>query len=84
MLDLESDLGQSNCKQFLKTIELVINLLQLKTSPKTYRNEFSKAYKILYTDGGLCYLTEILDSAQEGNIISCPLSFCKWRKIFFY
>jgi hypothetical protein len=33
---------------------------------REYREEFSKAYKILYKEGNLCYLTEILDSAQEG------------------
>ena len=35
----------------------------IKTTPREYRNEFSKAYKILYKDCALCYLTEILDSA---------------------
>ena len=35
----------------------------MKVSSRSYRNEFSKAYKILYKDDKLCYLTEILDSA---------------------
>jgi len=33
---------------------------------RSYRDQFSKAYKVLYKEGSLCYLTEILDSAQEG------------------
>jgi len=33
---------------------------------RNYREQFSKAYKVLYKEGSLCYLTEILDSAQEG------------------
>lgn len=33
---------------------------------RKYREQFSKAYKVLYKEGALCYLTEILDSAQEG------------------
>ena len=33
---------------------------------RSYREQFSKAYKVLYKEGSLCYLTEILDSAQEG------------------
>lgn len=33
---------------------------------RKYREQFSKAYKVLYKEGSLCYLTEILDSAQEG------------------
>ena len=37
-----------------------------QTASRDYRGEFSKAYKILYKEGSLCYLTEILDSAQEG------------------
>ena len=31
--------------------------------PKEYFLFFTKAYKILYKEGTLCYLTEILDSA---------------------
>ena len=33
---------------------------------RTYRQYFSKAYRILYTTAELGYLTEILDSAQKG------------------
>ena len=40
--------------------------LNLNTASRDYINEFSKAYKILYRENMLCYLTEILDSAQEG------------------
>ena len=40
--------------------------MQLKVSCRDYREKFSKAYKVLYKDQELCYLTEILDSAQEG------------------
>ena len=32
-------------------------------------DEFSKAYKVLYKQDSLCYLTEILDSAQESLFI---------------
>ena len=41
-------------------------MLKIKTSPRDYRKNFSKAYEFLYQDESLCYLTEILDSAQEG------------------
>jgi hypothetical protein len=40
--------------------------LHLKVCPRDYRDKFSKAYKVLYESDGLNYLTEILDSAQEG------------------
>ena len=42
--------------------------LQAKAACREYRLKFSKAYKVLYPDqpDSLCFLTEILDSAQEG------------------
>lgn len=36
------------------------------TVSREYRSGFSQAYKVLYKEGELSYLTEILDSAQEG------------------
>lgn len=36
------------------------------TVDRDYRANFSQAYKVLYKEGELSYLTEILDSAQEG------------------
>ena len=41
-------------------------IYKAETSNRDYRNEFSNAYRILYNEDSLCYLTEILDSAQEG------------------
>jgi len=51
-----------------KAIHLFFFLLIKKafdctTACRDYRDKFSKAYKILYKNGELCYLTEILDSA---------------------
>ena len=48
-------------------LEKLIKALNIKTADRNYRNDFSKAYKILYNQESLCYLTEILDSAQEGT-----------------
>ncbi len=39
----------------------------MKTASRDYRKNFSRAYKCLYQTGNLCYLTEILESAQEGQ-----------------
>jgi hypothetical protein len=39
----------------------------VKTASRQYRKEFSQAYRVLFVDQSLCYLTEILDSAQEGT-----------------
>jgi hypothetical protein len=64
--DLDSKDGQRACKRFLNQVERLCEVFQATSSNRTYRNQFSKAYKVLYKEGTLCYLTEILDSAQEG------------------
>ncbi|CAD8146511.1 unnamed protein product [Paramecium pentaurelia] len=74
--DLDNPEGQRSCKKYLKTLEEIcivfiyfkysFQIYQVKTLSREYRNSFSKAYKILYKEDRLCYLTEILDSAQEG------------------
>lgn len=66
--DLDSFDGQSSCKKFLGHLERLCESVEAKTQIRTYRKKFSNAYKVLYKEGKLCYLTEILDSAQEGNI----------------
>ena len=40
--------------------------MKIHTQNRKYRSLFSQAYKHLYKEGELSYLTEILDSAQEG------------------
>ena len=53
---------------------------------RQYRNKFSRAYRVLYTDGSLCYLTEILDSAQEGTpslILGFPYLYVNGEKYVF-
>ena len=81
--DLDSFEGQTSCKRYLKIIEKLQEVLcshlltglsfflqafKAQTASRRYRTEFSRAYKILYKEGTLCYLTEILDSAQEGKM----------------
>ena len=63
--DLDSYEGQNSCKKFLGYIEKLCESMEIKAQNRTYRKTFSNAYKVLYKDGKLCYLTEILDSAQE-------------------
>jgi len=67
--DLDTADGQQNCKKFLEELEKLTVSFKVPTSTRKYRNKFSQAYKVLYKDDSLCYLTEILDSAQEGNYI---------------
>jgi hypothetical protein len=61
--DLDSYEGQASCKKFLSHIEKLCESVEAKCSNRNYRKKFSNAYKVLYKDGKLCYLTEILDSA---------------------
>lgn len=63
--DLDSFEGQNSCKKFLGFIEKLCESLEIKSQNRAYRKTFSNAYKVLYKEGKLCYLTEILDSAQE-------------------
>jgi len=64
--DLESPEGQDNCKKFLQELEKLFESFKASHVSRAYRNKFSQAYRVLYIEGSLCYLTEILDSAQEG------------------
>lgn len=63
--DLDSTEGQDSCKKFLSNIEKLCESVEAKFQNRQYRKKFSNAYKVLYKEGKLCFLTEILDSAQE-------------------
>jgi hypothetical protein len=93
--DLDSSEGQRICKRFLSQLERLCEVriiaywkvFQAECAARNYRKKFSKAYRVLFKEGCLCYLTEILDSAQEGwkrswfTRVSIPLG--KWRKVCF-
>ena len=64
--DIDSEEGQKNCKTFLQELEQLFKSFKVQHAQRKYREKFSQAYKALYVEGELCYLTEILDSAQEG------------------
>lgn len=64
--DLDSDEGQIACKKLLNQIERLCDVFKVSCMSRSYRKGFSNAYRVLYKEGQLCYLTEILDSAQEG------------------
>jgi hypothetical protein len=64
--DLDSEEGQRACIKFLNQVERLCEVFQVACVSRSYRNNFSKAYRVLYKEGSLCYLTEILDAAQEG------------------
>jgi hypothetical protein len=63
--DLESTEGQKNSIKLLECVESLCVGLEVSGAPRTYRAKFTAAYKVLYKEGSLCYLPEILDSAQE-------------------
>lgn len=64
--DLDSAESQQACLNFLRASERLQQLLGSRLSSRDYVSRFSKAYRILYKSEGVSYLTEILDSAQEG------------------
>ncbi len=65
-LDLDSGEGHNAGKKFLESLEILMEEFGIECKDRSYREKFSQAYKVLYKDGSLCYLTEILNSAQEG------------------
>ena len=71
LLDLDDEQGAEVCKTYLCSIERLLNTLGLTLNSRSYRNEFTNSYKVLYRqmyeqfDSHAAYLPEILDSAQE-------------------
>lgn len=64
--DLESKEGKRAARRFLRHLEELCKALEVSCNSRKYRTRFSQAYKKLYKEDALCYLVEILDSAQEG------------------
>lgn len=64
-LDLDSSEGQTAGRKFLEAVEELVKTFAVPCKERKYREKFSQAYKVLYKEG-LCYLGEILNSAQEG------------------
>ena len=77
--DLDSEQGQRSCKKLLNQLEKLCETYKVSCSSRDYRKKFSKAYRVLYKEGSLCYLTEILDSAQE----SFPYLYVNGEKYVF-
>jgi len=46
-IDLDSPEGQRAAKRFLNQLERLAEVFDVKTPPREYRNEFSKAYRVL-------------------------------------
>ena len=65
--DIESEEGNEICRKLLKQIELLVTSMGVKSNSREYRKRFSKAYIFLFDEDSLCYLTEILGSAQEAT-----------------
>ena len=66
-LDLDSSEGHNMGKKFLDSVEVMMKSLSISCKDRKYREKFSQAYKVLYKENSLCYLTEILNSAQIGR-----------------
>jgi hypothetical protein len=68
LYDFDSEEGQDACRRYLEAIENLFALSFLKRANRSYRQNFSAAYRVLYDNpiaSPLNYLVEILDSAQE-------------------
>lgn len=78
---IDSPEEQVACKTFLTCVEDLHQFLGCAAAEREYRQTFSKAYLILYRESRLCYLTEILDSAQECVLISGADPLRQRRKV---
>ena len=63
--DIDSDAGARACKKFLNQIEVLMLSFDIKGENRDYRKNFTKAYFYLFDKKKLCFLTEVLGSAQE-------------------
>jgi len=50
--DFDSENGQQVCREVLKGIQKVFQCYNLKKRERSYREKFTKAYKILYAQNG--------------------------------
>lgn len=64
-MDLDSAEGSGAARRLLSSIEFLMNSFAIPCNDRSYRDQFSQAYKVLYKRQSLCYLTEILNSVQE-------------------
>ena len=71
LLDLDDEQGAEVCKTYLCSIERLMDTLGIALNSRSYRNDFTNSYKVLYRqmyeqfNSEAAYLPEILDSAQE-------------------
>ena len=77
--DTDSTQGANSCKKFLNQIESLMLSFELKGENRDYRKNFTKAYFYLFEKKKLCFLTEILGSAQETTpfLVFLYFSLCK-------
>ena len=65
--EIGTDEGNEICQEFLNQIEVLMKSLEIKGHDREYRKQFTKAYYLLFEENKLCFLSEILDSAQENT-----------------
>ena len=66
LYDFDTEEGQEVCRRYLESLENLFALSFLKRANRSYRQNFSAAYRVLYDNpvaSPLNYLVEILDSA---------------------
>ena len=65
--EIGTDEGNEICQEFLNQIEVLMKSMEIKGNDREYRKKFTKAYYLLFEENKLCFLSEILDSAQENT-----------------
>ena len=65
--EMGTEEGNEICHKLLNQIECLMDSMNIKGENRDYRKKFTKAYYYLFEENHLCFLTEILDSAQENT-----------------
>ena len=65
--EIGTEEGNEVCHKLLNQIECLMTSMNIKGENRDYRKKFTKAYFYLFEENKLCFLTEILDSAQENT-----------------
>ena len=65
--EIGTEEGNEICHKLLNQIEVLMISMNIKGENRDYRKKFTKAYYYLFEENKLCFLSEILDSAQENT-----------------
>jgi len=64
-VDTKSEAGNACCTKFLKVLTFVAERLHCEAADRTYRQEFTRNYRILFPDAKRRYRADVLEACME-------------------